>query len=125
MSQKLLAMLSMGAIALSTMPSALAGTASRPASNDVLKMVMVDQEQLSSNQRQAFQRFLQSANLPRTKVGNRCQYYGRPQIWCLLLDPSVAEQVYQKLREQSAFGAAAEIKEVRRIREASPQRTGI
>lgn len=123
MSQKLFAMLAMGAIALSAMPSALAQSA-RSTNNGVLKMVMVDQAQLSSSQRQAFQQFLRVANLPRTQVGDRCQYYGKPQVWCLLLNPVIAQQVYQKLREQPAFASFAEIKEVRRLREASPARTG-
>lgn len=123
MPQKLLAILSASAIVLGTMP-AVAQTM-RSANNGTLKMVMIDQAQLSSNQRSAFQRFLQSANLPPTKVGNRCQYYGKPQVWCLLLDPGVAQQVYNQLRNQPAFGSAIEIKEVRRLREATPKPTGI
>jgi hypothetical protein len=123
MLQKLLAILSASAIVLGTMPAV--AQSARSASNGTLKMVMIDQAQLSSNQRSAFQRFLQSANLPRTKVGNRCQYYGKPQVWCVLLDPSVAQQVYNQLRNQPAFGSATEIKEVRRLREATPKPTGI
>jgi hypothetical protein len=124
MSQKLLAMLSMGAMALTTASPAIAQTM-RSTSNDTLKMVMVDQAQLSDNQRTAFQRYLQTANLPPTKIGNRCQYYGKPQVWCLLLDPSLAQQVYQKLRDQPVFGTATEIKEVRRLRETSAKPTSI
>lgn len=124
MSQKLLAMLSLGAIALSSIPSALAQSRVS-ANNGTLNMVMIDQAQLSSNQRSAFQRYLQTANLPATKVGNRCQYYGKPQVWCLLLDPSLAQQVYQKLKQQPVFGAATEIKEVRRLREPGAKTTGI
>ncbi|MBF2027824.1 MAG: hypothetical protein IGS48_13850 [Oscillatoriales cyanobacterium C42_A2020_001] len=130
---KLLHTLSLGAIALSTFvptfiqPEATAlhaQTRSR-SGNGTLKMVMVDQSQLSPTQRSAFQQYLQTANFPRTKVGDRCQYFGKPQVWCLLLDPNVAQQVYQNLRGQPGFGAAAEIKEVRRLREPSPKTTGI
>ena len=124
MSQKLLAILSMGAIALSTIPSALAQSRT-PSNNGILKMVMVDQTQLSASQRSAFQQYLQTANLPPTKIGDRCQFYGRPQVWCLLLDPSLAQQVYQKLREQPGFGTATEIKDVRRLREPSARTQGI
>jgi hypothetical protein len=125
MSQKLLALFSMGAIALSTLPAAFSQSAANAAQDGVLKMVMVDQSQLSGSQREAFQRYLQTADLPRTQVGKRCQYYAKPQVWCLLLNPNLAEQVYQKLRGQAAFGAAADIKEVRRIREAGAARSGI
>jgi len=117
MSQKLLAMLSLGTIALTAaIPSALAQSA-RSSNDGTLSMVMIDQAQLSSNQRSAFQRYLQTASLPRTKVGDRCQYYGKPQVWCLLLDQGQAQQVYQQLKSQPAFGSATEIKTVRRIRE--------
>ncbi|MDX2228411.1 MAG: hypothetical protein NW220_02145 [Leptolyngbyaceae cyanobacterium bins.349] len=124
MSQKFLAILSMAAIALTATPNAL-GQTERPTPNGTLKMVMVDQAQLSPNQRTAFQRYLQTANLPPTKVGNRCQFYGKPQVWCLLLDPSVAQQVYQQLKGQPVFGSATEIKEVRRLREPSAKTSGI
>lgn len=130
MSLKNLANFSIGAIAsisaivLTSVSPTLAQTA-RPSGNGVLKMVMVDQAQLSTNQRSAFQRYLQTANLPSTKVGNRCQYYGKPQVWCLLLDPNIAQQVYQQLKSQPVFGSATEIKEVRRLREPSAKTTGI
>ena len=121
MSQKLLSILSIGAIALSAaIPTAIAQTAPRGSGDGTLKMVMVDQAQLSSSQRDAFQRYLQTANLPRTKVGKRCQYYGKPQVWCLLLDPAVAEQVYQKLSKQP-FGSAADIQTVHRLK--APERS--
>lgn len=125
MSQKFLALLSMGAIALSPLPTFLAQNNAIAAQREVMKMVMIDQQQLTASQREAFQRYLQTANLPRTQVGKRCQYYGKPQVWCLLLEPTLAQQVYQQLRSQSEFGAATEIKEVRRIREATSQRSGI
>ncbi|MGQ9870998.1 hypothetical protein [Leptodesmis sp.] len=70
---------------------------------------------MNDSQRQAFQRFLQTASLPRTKIGQRCQYYGKPQVWCLLLDPPVAERVFQQLKTQS-FGTAVDIRTVRRFR---------
>lgn len=117
MSQRFFSLLSVGAIALSTaLSTAHAQPAPRPSDDGMLKMVMVDQSQLSTSQRDAFQRYLQTANLPRTKIGNRCQYYGRPQVWCLLLDPAVAAQVYTQLKEQPVFGSAIDIKEVRRLR---------
>ncbi len=125
MSQKFLAFLSMGAIALSPLPTFLAQPSASAAQREVMKMVMIDQQQLTASQREAFQRYLQTANLPRTQVGKRCQYYGKPQVWCLLLEPTLAQQVYQQLRSQSEFGSATEIKEVRRIREATSQRSGI
>lgn len=105
--------------------SPVSAQTTKPSDNGVLKMVMVDQAQLSTNQRSAFQRYLQTASLPRTKVGNRCQYYGKPQVWCLLLDPNIAQQVYQQLKSQPVFGSATEIKEVRRLREPSSKTTGI
>jgi len=86
------------------------------AEGDFLMMVMVDQEKMNGDQKAAFQRYLQSANLPKTRVGERCQYYKRPEVWCLLLDPEVAQKVYEQLRGQSAFSQFVEQKEVRRIR---------
>ncbi len=133
MNRMISAIFSIGAIALGTvLPSLVqsestaihAQTQTRP-ENGTLKMVMVDQAQLSASQRNAFQRYLQTANLPRTKVGERCQYYGRPQVWCLLLDHGVAERVYQQLKGQPSFGSIAEIKEVRRLREPGARTTGI
>lgn len=130
---KCLHALSLGAIALSTFvptfvqpeTTALHAQTRSRSGNGTLKMVMVDQSQLSPSQRSAFQQYLQVANFPRTKVGDRCQYFGKPQVWCLLLDPNVAQQVYQKLKGQPGFGSAAEIKEVRRLREPSSRTTGI
>lgn len=120
MSQKLLAMLSLTAIALSSASAAIAQTAS-PTNDGHLKMVMLDQAQLSNNQRSAFQQYLRTANLPPTKIGRRCQYYGKPQVWCLLLDPAQAQQVYQQLKDQPVFGFATELKDVRRLREPTAQ----
>jgi len=80
-----------------------------------IKMVMVDQAQLSSSQCSTFQQYIQTANLPATKIGKRCQYYGKPEVWCLILDTSVANQVFQKLSQQP-FKSAASIKPVRRLR---------
>lgn len=101
--------------AIAIMPVAIAQPAP-PTNRGVLSMVMIDQAQLSPDQRQAFQQYLRTANLPHTKIGERCQYYGRPQIWCLLLDPTQAQQVYQQLKDQPTFGTATEIKEVRPLR---------
>ncbi|MGC8712404.1 MAG: hypothetical protein ACP5RH_08435 [Leptodesmis sp.] len=120
MSRTFLPILAMGAIVLSPgMPTIFAqpapGAPPRSYQDDTLKMVMVDQSRLDDGQRQAFQRFLQTANLPHTKIGQRCQYYGKPQVWCLLLDPPVAERVFQQLKTQS-FGAAVDIRTVRRFR---------
>lgn len=100
---------------IAAMPMAIAQPAP-PAKSGVLNMVMIDQAQLSTEQRQAFQQYLRTANLPPTKIGDRCQYYGRPQIWCLLLDPDRAQQVYQQLKDQPIFGTATEMKEVRPLR---------
>ena len=83
--------------------------------NEVLKMVMVDQAQLSSMQRSAFQQYLQTANLPSTKVGKRCQYYGKPDIWCLVLDAPIAHTIFQQFSRQP-FGSATSIKPIRRFR---------
>ncbi len=120
MSQRFLSLLVSSAIALpSGVPVSLAQAnprvSPRSGSDDTLKMVMVDQAQLNDRQRQAFQHFLQTANLPHTKIGQRCQFYGRPQVWCLLLDPPVAERVFQQLKPQP-FGAAVDIKTVHRFR---------
>ncbi|NJP08521.1 MAG: hypothetical protein HC866_02810 [Leptolyngbyaceae cyanobacterium RU_5_1] len=116
MSQRLFSILSMGAIALgSILPTSSAHAAPRTAQDDTLQIVMIDQTQLSASQRSAFQRYLQTASLPPTKIGKRCQYYGKPQVWCLILDPAVAEKVYQQLSSQS-FGSLAEMKPVRRLR---------
>jgi hypothetical protein len=122
MSQRLFSILYAGAIAFSmAIPGVQAQFAPRaqaaPKATDdgTLNIVMVDQAQLSATQKEAFQRFLQTANLPHTKVGKSCQYYGKPQIWCLLLDPPIADQVYQQISRQS-FGSAASIKPVRRLR---------
>jgi hypothetical protein len=117
----LMATATMGAIAIhTTLAPTLAQPAPKATSRNnldrTLKMVMVDQAELTSSQRSTFQRYLETANLPPTKIGKRCQYYGKPQIWCLLLDPSVAEQVYQQLSRQPSFGSAAKIQTVHRIR---------
>lgn len=101
-----------GAIALGwCCPPAIAG-----APPGVLKLVMVDQAQLSSGQRQAFQRFVQQANFPPTRVGDRCRYHGKPQVWCLLLEPATAEAVYQRLIQQNEFRRATAIRTVRPLR---------
>lgn len=119
--------LSIGVIGVtSTFPGAIAqaippSSNPRSGSNGDLTMVMVDQSRLSSTQRKVFQQYLQTANLPRTKVGNRCQFYGKPNVWCLLLDHPLAQQVYNQLRKQREFGAATTIKEVRRLN--APERS--
>lgn len=115
-----LSILGLNAIAFGAgSPAAFAQFSPRanPHSNqdDTLKMIMVDQSRLNANQRQAFQHFLQTANLPRTKVGQQCRYYGKPQVWCLLLDPPIAEKIFQQLKPQP-FGSAADIKTVHRFR---------
>jgi hypothetical protein len=84
-------------------------------SREVLQMVMVDQAQLSATQRTEFQQYIQTANLPHTKVGKRCQYYGKPDVWCLILDAPVANQVVQQLSKQS-FSSKVEVKPVRRLK---------
>lgn len=81
----------------------------------VLAMVMVDQSKLSGEQKQAFQQYLQTANLPRTKIGDRCQFYGRPDVWCLLLDPELGRRIFEQLKAQESFGAAVEVNEVGRL----------
>jgi hypothetical protein len=81
----------------------------------ILGMVMVDQAKLSAEQKAAFQTYLQTANLPPTKIGNKCQYYGKPAVWCLLLDPTLAQQIYERLKAQPIFGSLVELKEVGRI----------
>ena len=81
-----------------------------------LKLVLVDQAKLSSAQQRAFQRFVQQANFPPTRVGDRCRYHGKPQIWCLLLEPATADAVYQRLIQTGEFGQATEIRPVRPLR---------
>jgi hypothetical protein len=119
MSKNLVSIVAASAIAFGVnAPASLAqsfSTGARSTESGTLRMVMVDQSQLNANQRNAFQRFLQTANLPRTKIGQQCQFYGRPQVWCLILDPPVAERVFQQLKPQP-FGAAAEMKTVRRFK---------
>ncbi|MDX2243484.1 MAG: hypothetical protein NW224_22615 [Leptolyngbyaceae cyanobacterium bins.302] len=124
MFHKLFALFSIGAIALSATPSALAQTA-RSSYKGPLKAVMLDQAQLSATQRSAFQRYLQTANLPPTQVGRRCQQHGKPQVWCLVLDPDSAQQVYQQLKSQPVFGSATEIHDLRRLRDPKTRTTGI
>ncbi len=121
MSHPVISLLSASAIAFSTLPGAIAQSATPKAqSGEVLKMVMVDQTQLSSNQRSAFQQYIQTASLPSTKVGKRCQYYSKPDVWCLVLDAPVANQVFQQISRQP-FGSAASLKPVRRLR--SPEKS--
>lgn len=116
MSHRVFSLLSVSAIALSTFSSAMAQSITpKTRSNEVLQMVMVDKAQLSSSQRNAFQQYIQTAKLPSTKVGKRCQYYGKPDVWCLILDAPVANQVFQQISRQS-FGSAASVKSVRRLR---------
>jgi hypothetical protein len=116
--------LAFSAMALSalviTLPSGAApktsNAKSSSQSDNWLRMVMVDQAKLSNEQRDGFQRYLQTANLPHTKIGKRCQYYTKPQVWCLILDPPVAERVYNQLKQEKAFNAALDMKPVRRLR---------
>jgi hypothetical protein len=109
-------LVSISAIALGNIANAIAQPSTpKVQSNEVLQMVMVDQTQLSSSQRNAFQQYIQTASLPVTKVGKRCQYYGKPDVWCLILDAPVANQVFQQISRQP-FGSAASVKAVRRLR---------
>jgi hypothetical protein len=121
MAQQLFSVFSAGAIALAASLPAIAAPPIKPAAEDPLQMVMVDQAQLSGSQRSTFQRYLETANLPSTKIGKRCQYYGKPDIWCLILDPPLAKQVYQQLKQQKTFSPALDMKPVKRLR--SPERT--
>lgn len=102
-------------IIASSAPSNILPAVQKTEPGEVLKMVMVDQTQLSSSQRTVFQQYIQTAGLPATKVGKRCQYYGKPDVWCLVLDDTIAKQVYQKLSLQP-FASAMSIKSVRRLR---------
>ncbi len=74
-------------------------------------MVSVDRSILTEAQAAALDRVIPW--LPRTQVGARCQFYGKPQIWCLLLDAQTAADVQRKLQ---AAGIPAETKPVNRIR---------
>lgn len=76
-------------------------------------LVMVDQAKLSSEQRSQFEGLLSTANFPATEVGKRCQYHGRPEVWCLVLSPTKASAVYAQLQQ---FGEAAVNKKVRRFK---------
>jgi hypothetical protein len=121
MAHSVFSVLSVSAILAIALPAIASPRTARPTSEDPLQMVMVNQAQLSGSQRDTFQRYLQTTNLPTTKIGKRCQYYGKPDVWCLILDPPVAKQVYQQLKQQKAFGSASDIQPVKRLR--SPERT--
>ena len=74
-------------------------------------MVSVDRSTLTAAQSAALSRLI--PQLPRTQIGQRCQFYGKPSIWCLLLDANTAARVQQTL--QSA-GIPAQTREVPRLR---------
>lgn len=91
-----------------------------------MQMVMVDKAKLDAKGVAAFESYLRTASLPQSPVINeniggsaRCQYYGRPQIWCLLLEGSTAQNVYNELKGQQTFASAVEMKSVRRLKEPS------
>ncbi len=124
MSHKVFSLLSASAIAFGTLlgaipvgivPRIAQSATPKATSTEALQIVMVDQTQLSSSQRSAFQQYLQTTRLPATKVGKRCQYYSKPDVWCLVLDAPVANQVFQQISRQQ-FGSAASLKSVRRLR---------
>lgn len=77
------------------------------------QMVMVDRATLTSTQSSTLDNLI--PQLPRTSVGKRCRFYGKPAVWCLLLDGNQANQVKNRLVQA---GVPAEVREVRRIREA-------
>jgi hypothetical protein len=77
-----------------------------------LCMVMVDKDKLSSNKVTEFESFLETANFPSTKVGKRCQYYGRPNVWCLILPADESNSVFGKLQ---SFSEAASNKTVKKF----------
>ncbi len=93
-------------VSQSTIPK----TATAVADPDALKMVMVDQTLLTAEQRSQLAQL--ATQLPPTSVGKSCQYYGKPDVWCLILKHQTAEQVFPQL---SPFGAAASIKPVKRF----------
>lgn len=78
---------------------------------NVLCMVAIDTSKLSPEQSQALEEI--TPTLPKTKIGKRCQYYGKPQVWCLLLDPAIAMDTQAKL---SQFSGSLWNKQVRRLK---------
>lgn len=79
-----------------------------------LYVVYLDLGSLDADQRQSFETYLKTAHLPKTAVGKKCIYYGRPQNWCLLLHRQDAAETFIKLKAES-FGKAAKVKPVNRV----------
>lgn len=75
-------------------------------------MVSVDRATLTAAQSAALSRLI--PQLPRTQVGKQCQYYGKPSIWCLLLDAGTASQVQQQLAEAGIPAQTREVSPLRR-----------
>lgn len=85
-----------------------------------LLMVSVDRALLSRDEVSNFEHFINSTALPKTKIGEKCRYYGRPQVWCLILDDSQAREVFSLLQKQS-FNRATKLAPVRRLK--APERS--
>ncbi len=79
-----------------------------------LFMVSVDRALLNGDELSNFEQFISTANLPKTAVGKRCQYYKRPLIWCLILVDGQAKQLDSLLRTQP-FHRAVKLSPVRRL----------
>ncbi len=79
-----------------------------------LYVVYLDLSSMNKEQRQSFANYLKTAKMPRTAVGEKCIYYGRPQTWCLLLHRQDAAATFIKLKAES-FGKAAKVKPANRV----------
>lgn len=89
-------------------------TGPQPKSTDKLYVVYLDLSSMDTKQRQSFATYLETAHLPKTAVGKKCIYYGRPQNWCLILHRQEAAETFIKLKAES-FGKAAKVKPVNRV----------
>lgn len=78
-----------------------------------LTMVMVDQSTWQHDRRYQFADWVNAQNFPPTQVGKRCQYYGKPAVWCLLL---TADQANQVVNQFAGTDWPVETKQVRPIR---------
>ncbi|MBI5172881.1 MAG: hypothetical protein HY986_08330, partial [Candidatus Melainabacteria bacterium] len=54
-----------------------------PQSNSTNKLYVVylDLSSMDTTERESFATYLETAHLPKTAVGKKCVYYGRPQTW--------------------------------------------
>ena len=68
-------------------------------------IVMVDTTQLSTASREYFNSVLKLNQIPPTAIGERCTYYGKPDIWCNVQKDEVqAKWIYDYLNDHSLEG---------------------